>query len=521
MALTQADKVRIAAHYAPILYFHPDEQFYPIRPEHYLWSAALWRSMPSDKKEDWGEPPPGWPRRPIIPRLGISVDPAEDVQGSADPDNDGVNEFYLGHVGPDGVPIFITSHETTDRWLDSSGWADSQEVTEHSQNARCNPAGAVQKWQETPGQFARTFSDWYYAEVLEATDLQRMLLQIGEVDGKAIGDIIRDMLGEVWIVWYYFLYPIHEEYLRRCEQVFEPDEKRGDYEGDWNAVAVVIKKPAVLPWDHGGSFESPLYVGYGVRLRGLGKDFAPSLFKQGMLIRPWSQTPRIGDHPRVFVARGYHNNYSEAGDHDPADSSLLGIPLPQIVCDLTEEVDEAANSVQETLDDIGETIKDIMITEAKIVAGAAGGFGLGGFVGSALGAMAGAALGIFEALSSSNTDDVPGEEVRKELEREPGPPDKRYGLVLTPDGVDPLFHDPDPAKNETATAVRTWNGTDSQRLVDRDRQIWWPRERGYKGKWGVRVVNDPNRRRSGIEFPDFQRALLNDLGLHLAKTTGP
>jgi hypothetical protein len=257
-----------------------------------------------------------------------------------------------------------------------------------------------------------------------------------------------------------------------------------------------------------------------VRLRGLGQDFQPDLFKQGMIVRSWNQTPKIGNHARVYVAKGYHNNYSEPGDHDPAGAELLGIPLPQIVCELTEELDEQVNGVKETLDDIGETVKDVAITIAKVAAGAAVGGGLFGPLGAMAGALGGAIAGIVEAVSSSNTDDVPAEEIRKELEREPGPPDKRYGLVLKPEDVgDPLIHDSDPAKNETAAAIRVWNGKPEERVIDRDTQTWWPGESGFNGRWGVRVENDPNNRRSGIPVPDFRRALLNDLGIHLAKTS--
>ena len=39
------------------------------------------------------------------------------------------------------------------------------------------------------------------------------------------------------IIWYYFLYPGHEEFLRRCEAFFDK-KSDGDYEGDWNAVGV-------------------------------------------------------------------------------------------------------------------------------------------------------------------------------------------------------------------------------------------------------------------------------------------
>lgn len=517
MALTPAQKMAIAAHYAPILYFHPDERFFPIRPEYYIQRAALWRGHPdTDKKGDWGEGGPGFPRRPRIPHSGISLDPSHDIEGTADPDRDGVNEWYLGHRHRDGTQPYLRSDEV---WLDSSGWQDSSEVTDSSINNRCNPDAAHAKWQEPSNAIARTFSDWYNAEVEETSDLQRLLISLGEIDGKSVEIIMRELLGEIWIAWYYFLYPIHEEYLRRCEQIFEDAEKRGDYEGDWNAIAVVIRRPAILPWEQGGAFDQPLYIGYGVRLRGIAEDISPNLFTQGMVVRRWDDAPHIGTHPRIFVAKGYHNNYWRGGDHSPPDPKILNIAVGKISCEISEEIDEGVNSIIEALEDVAETSKDIIVTVAKIVAGGGIGFDLFGPPGALIGAAAGAIAGIAEALSTSNTDDVPSEEVRQELEKEPAPPVGRYGLVLKPSEVaDPLFHDPahrdDPEKDETAVTIRAWNGTDLQRLVDGSQQVWW----SYNGRWGVRVQNDPNNRRSGIQFPKFKAALLNNIAVHLQET---
>jgi hypothetical protein len=523
MALTQQQRIALAQAYAPILYFHPDEQFVPLRPEAYLNAAALWEGKTeghpaTDQKKDWGIGGPGFPRRPTVPHRGLSVDPAHDVQGASDPDGDGVNEFYLGHTHPDGTLFFLESNSDREVWLDSSGWADGQDVTDTSANDRCNKDGAVDKWREQG--LARVYSDWYYAEVQELSDMERILATFEGFAGKALDQIIREALGEVWIVWYYFLYPIHEEYLRRCEQVMDSDAHRGDYEGDWNAVGVVVQRPAVLPWDPGGTLPQPIHVAYGVRLRGIAEDVMPSLFKQGMIVRDWpGETPHIPQttHPRVFVTKGYHNNYPAAGDHNPAEAELLVIPIGKLTCDVTEEIDEQVNDFKETLEDIGETAKDIGITIAKSLAGAAIGAGILGPVGAGIGALAGGVAGLIEGLATSNTDDLPSEEVREALEREPGPPPGRYGLVLSPDGVDPLLPAPPgqpPAAAETAVEVRNWLGSDADRLVDRSRQIWWQ----YEGRWGVRCQNDPNDRRSGMTFPDFKRVLLNDLAVHLAKT---
>lgn len=518
MALTPEQRQQIAATYAPIFIFHPDERFAPVRPEIYLQESALWEATPpSDKKSDWGLDGPNFPRRPTIPKRGISLDPAHDLEGSADPDGDGVNEWYLGHRLPDQPAPYLVSNEERGLWLDSAGWADSQDVTDTSLNRICNTDEAARRWRDD--QPFRGALDWYYAEVQELDDVSRLLIAIEGLGGADIERIVREVLGDIWVVWYYVLYPIHTEYLRRCEQVFA-DGTRGDYEGDWNAVGVVIKRPAVLPWEAGGQFEPPSHVAYGARLRGLAKDVFPDLAKQGMIVRSWNDVSRKGNHPRVFVAQGYHNNYSVPGDHSPTELNLLGIPIDKITCELTEEVDEAVGDAKETLDDVAEVVKDVAIVLAKVVAGTAVGSWFPG-VGTAIGAAAGLIAGIAEALSSSNTDERIPEDVRDQLEREPGPPKDRFGLVLKPaDVADPLIQDPaHPTPDESAVTIRTWAGTDGERMVDRDRQIWWPGANGYNGRWGVRCTDDPNDRRGGITFPDFRRTLLNDLATHLAKSS--
>jgi hypothetical protein len=520
MALTPQQQAQIAATYAPILILHPDEAFYPIRPEKYLQTSALWQSTPaSDRKADWGLPPPGFPRLPTIPKFGISLNPAEDTEGTADPDHDGVNEWYLGHKAPDGTHPYLTSTESSELFLENAGWSSGDAVTDSSDNSRCNPDGAKQVWEPQPGGIFQV-EPWHHAEVQETSDIERVLIAMGESDGKPIGTIIEQLLGEIWIVWYYFLYPVHTEYLRRCEQVFEGG-TRGDFEGDWSAVAVVIQKPTVLPWDQSGSFPAPQFVGYGVRIRGLAKDVAPSLFKLGMIIQPWDTTSRIGLHPRIFVTQGYHNNNFVPGDRDPFEQEFLGTNLAELTCEATEAGDEFVRKLEGIARDIGHTVVDIAVTIAKVYAGASAGFGLLGPAGVVIGALAGAAAGIAEALSSSSTDDVPDKDTRQLLEREPGPPATgSYGRVIKPDDVaDPLTHEP--TRPEIASQTLVWAGSPAERLVDRANQIWWPGDSnrpGFDGRWGVRCENDPLDRRSGIPFPDFRRALLNDLALHLAAT---
>ena len=99
--------------------------------------------------------------------------------------------------------------------------------------------------------------------------------------------LLKGQFGDVWIIWYYFLYPGHEEFLRRCEAFFDT-KSDGDYEGDWNAIGVLVKRPGTLPWETPTpTFPTPSRVGYGIRLRGLAKEVSPTMFQQAMTIHDW------------------------------------------------------------------------------------------------------------------------------------------------------------------------------------------------------------------------------------------
>lgn len=530
MALTTQQKVQIISTYSPILYFHPEERYGPIKPGDYVESSALWQGPPTDDKARWGQTVPGtWPRRPTIPKGGLRVDPAGDTEGATDVDGNGVNDWYFGHA-QDGSQPYLISNDDRESWLDSSGWQSAQDVTAESDNRLCNKVDAQAKWTETPGAFSRTFSDWYHAEVVEWDDLQRLLFAFAEFNGDPPAEYLLKVFGnKLTLVVYYFLYPIHEEYLKRCEQVIDPS-TRGDYEGDWNAVAILINEDAAFPWDGAADPPAPLYIGFGMTLRGVMEELSSAeMFRNTFRVLPWTQVTKMGappTHPRVFVTRGYHNNWSTWGDHDPAEVGFATLNVGKLSCGALNTFDDVKSDVEEAIEDVGEFFEDVGIAVTKIVAGSALGFSLGGGPGSALGALAGLVGGILEALSSSGTDDKPDDAAWDSLEREPGSDPENFGLVLKPASVaNPLKPTIDgrPGAQEVAAQIRDWNGADGDHLVDRSTQVWWPTEgsrQGYDGRWGVRCTDDPNARRTGIKFPPFKTLFLNQLAMNLAKPQG-
>ena len=150
--------------------------------------------------------------------------------------------------------------------------------------------------------------------------------------------------------------------------------------------------------------------------------------------------------------------------------------------------------------DLKEDAKDIAVTVVKMLAGAEIGAGFGPF-GAIAGAVGGFLAGFAEG-SASSADHQPSADNWRQREEEHGPPAGNYGVVITPPEVpQPLeTTNKDPTKNEIAASLIQWPGLTQDKLVDRANQLWWGGDeqfRGYQGRWGVRVQNDPNLRRSG------------------------
>lgn len=518
MALTAQQRISLIRAYAPIVFLHPQEQFVPIRPDVYLKHSSLWRGNGTGEKAGWGlgRPNfPNFPRNPLIPRDGISLNPGEDVEGASDPDGDGVNEYFLGHLDTQtGIRPYLRSVEGEQLWLDCGGWNDGDAVTDTSGNEACNLDLLSKRFGPDSTLLATRFT--YFGEVMELDETERIMVTLNSGPATA-SNLIRGALGDCWLIWYYLFYPAHEEFLRRCEAFFDK-KSDGDYEGDWQAVGVIVRKPATFPWEvPSAPFPAPDRVAYGVRLRGLAEDIADDEhMKQGMTMAEWKNVEHHGNHPRVYVSRGYHNSYVAPGEQVPRDPTLLGIAVGKLACGVGEGASQIGDDVKDALSDAGNTVEDVAITLAKVLAGAAigGSFGL-----PLVGAIGGLAAGLIEAASSSADHEPTADDWRKN-ELEHGPVRAQYGIVITPAEVpQPLKQDPahvdDPDKHEVATQIVHWVGDDKSILVDRATQLWWPPN--YEGRWGVQVQKDPMQRRSGITFPDFRRATLRELLESLTK----
>lgn len=521
MDLTPEQKRRLIETYEPILYFHKDERWTPVKPEAYVESSALYCTQPADKnsrhdKENWGacQRDQTFPRKPLIPRDGISVSSAEDVEGASDPDGDGVNEFYLGHQSADGFRPYAVSNDDRMVWFENAGWADNQEVTNDSLNQETDVDNALNRWRNEAKLSDAT--DTYYAEVEDMERLQSLLDDINSADGIDLRDIVKTFTGgDSVVIWYYFLYPVHEENFGGCKD--DPDQPgHGNYQGDWNAVAVLLPDIRLTHFRDEGSigwepFPEPEWIGYGQRTRGLAD--IPFLEQQTLAMANWAEgeVRRVGLHPKVYVGSGSHNNYSNPGDHTPYQQDLLAS-----ACGAADDVTEALEDKIDELEDKVEHTKTVVVTVAKIAAGAGIG-ALFGPIGAAIGAGIGAiAAGIEAAVGASGGDSGGGSDpVDPDFTPDASAPENDYGLVLIPQSIAAGF--PDQA---SATEVRPWKFSVNDKLVIREEQIWWPPEketRGYSGRWGAMCQVDPRDKRSGMPFPDFRRKFFIDFARHLSE----
>ena len=507
MAPTPEQAKELIKRYEPILYMHPDEAFVPVNPKVYVENSALWHSQPSsDNKLDWGNRVSAgdFPRSPLIPKTGISVNPSDD--GSSDTDGDGVKETYLGQR-KDGRLPYLYSDRERELFFDFAGWSDTQVVDATTLNKAPNRERAISRYENEP--LLKESRFWYYAEVDNLETLTNMIALVNQSKGVDLGVIWDYLTSTAHIIWYYFFYPYHEEVTRHCGDSIGAATD-ASYEGDWAAVAVIVRDP------FGSAVEEPEYVGFSRRLRGLPEGVMEKLpsveefikgLSQLMDVNRWSVTARQGRHIKVYVARRSHNNYKVEMPKDPPGSSVTNFGC-ETTAKVTEEVEKKLDELNETMD----TVKDTAIAVGKMAAGCGIGALFGGWLGCGIGAVVGGIAGLIEgAVNDSDGSSAPVDDrANQESERDYPPDVDKYGTVISP--ADLLAALPEqPPKSKQITP---WAGKPEEKLVDRAQQIWWPGkgdQAGYNGRWGVRVQEDPLDRRSGITFPKFKQAFLMGL----------
>jgi hypothetical protein len=111
---------------------------------------------------------------------------------------------------------------------------------------------------------------------------------------------------------------------------------------------------------------------------------------------------------------------------------------------------------------------------------------------------------------------------------EPGPqtdqtagPGTGFGKIIRPNGLKFSEASSSPALVDWNVDPRTApDGRSYDLAIDRSTQAWWaPRteNRGFSGRWGPRVTNDPNNRRCGMKCPDFLIMFLEAIAIQMVK----
>jgi hypothetical protein len=476
----------VAQRFEPILLFHPDENFFPIDPKFYLERCALWRSEPpSHDKNNWGElPHTTFPRKPQLAKGTLAaLEDERDVSPGG--------KTWIGFTDSNGKSPFLVVPEqeterplSEDRFLQLTGWepfvSPPDEVTATSNNRHPTLGANFYNGALQGGH------PWYYAEYLSN---QQLIAQFKDTKpnglnlSKAVIDNPKLSLPKLLI--YHFFYALHEEPLRGCEEAGE-GQTFATFAGEWTSVAILLN-----------SANEPLHIGLTSRNVGAPTSIPTLEDRIGMIVRPWKDVNRVGEHPKIFVSRGTHSNYLKTGPHALKPFTPGDIDLNQGTCAQIETLDDVIPGGEGTPATEG-TDADWVLIFIKM-------FGT-----------LGAHMEWAEeegAFAKFGTLAVPAIDPNRQPQDDTGGP--LFGLILRPAG---LF------VPEQAAAQRTENWqtkmpepTDKPRydfIVDRDKQLWWPprgASRGYAGRWGPRVTNDPKRRRSGMRCPPFALLFLEGI----------
>jgi hypothetical protein len=377
------------------------------------------------------------------------------------------------------------------------------DVTDKTSNVAANLA-AVRNMAD--GNKFAPFRARYAVEIVETSALERVVLAIGR--GVDFTALLRSVVSAPRLILYYFFYPGHEQELLGCEIAVGAG-RDANFSGDWGCVAVLMDGDA------------PAWIGHTTHNAGLVEAVVDST-RMGMLVSPWREALRDGQHPFVFVSKGTHGHYLTAGDKNRPSFSPGGTDVSKTSCGAVEDAYkaylEAIKAANEAFD-LADTATDALVSLAKIVAGAA------------VAGPGGALVGVFASLAEAIASDPTSLDVPRPLPAAP-PVDQLpartgpnatavVGRAIVPEG---MVLPPD------IQAIETLQWASREIMVDnrvypfvvlRREQPWWPAsesqdEAGYEGRWGTRVQADKMGRRCGMQFPDFRAMFFREFFLTLS-----
>jgi len=476
------EAVALIKQFEPVMLFHPNETFFPIDPTFYLDRCALWRAKPHVRnfnpgggtadKEDWGEPPAGFNRKPQIAKGGLAALQKEVVGGKK----------WIGEVEVGQSPFLVIPEPMTerplseDRFLQLTGWEPfigaPNEVTATSTNRQPTLGPS------TYNSVLQGGRSWYFGEYFTN---QQLLSQFGSQTPNGL-DIFRAVINNARLnaprlLVYHFFYALHDESLRGCDAA--GGQTFATFAGEWTSVAILIDSTA-----------TPLFIGLTSRNVGDPSSISGGENRVGMTIHPWKQVDAIGAHPKIFVSLGTHGNYLSPGPHPLTPFTPGDIDLSQGTCGEIEDLDDVISTGP-----TGEAIGEDAISHDVV------------YVVGAINLIIGLLLAWIDTITAGTQTITYAVDPDRKPQDETGGGSLGFGLILRP----PELFVPEQAAAQRLEdwATKMPGDADNPRfdfVVDRDTQLWWaPRgkSRGYAGRWGPRVTNDPKERRSGMRCPPF------------------
>ena len=502
------DAAALAKAFEPILLFHKDERFFPIDPKWYLERCALWKSdRPFDDKTKWNQPPV------LAKGLVAAANGAKEIAGG---------KTWLGTPGGAfGIEAATAVEQRPadqEFFLEFAGWEPVSNPavtpTTNNRHAALNPAEYLAPLQGS--------QPWYYVEYLDNADLLAYTDNPNiKANGLNLFSIVASnpKLNAPRVILYHLLYPLHQETLEGCEDAGE-GRLFGSYAGEWACVAVVIDATG-----------KPLFIGLTSR-----NTAAPALHidqeqRVGMTIMPWSDVQTVSDaagaHPKIFVSLDTHGHYLTSGPKTLTPFTPGGLDIARMSCGQVETLDDLISGdtvISPGTPAIPEEDANAFVITLKILLSVATlGIGTKWIAGDW--ATAEGAWGNFRG---DGTPEILASPHGQATDVTGGP---SFGRILRPKGLAL----PEAAQ---ATSVEDWNvraffapapdGRAYGFVVDRFAQVWWaprpePRPakadlknpKGFGGRWGPRVTNDPHARRAGMKCPDFALLLLEALATNL------
>ncbi|BDX31362.1 hypothetical protein TUM20985_19090 [Mycobacterium antarcticum] len=470
--------------FEPVLFCHPDEPFFPVDAKRFVEHAALWSSQSAfDDKENWGgNPGDPFPRAPLAgPGLAAT---------------DGEPGARLS------TPSFLLDGERDQRFLELGGWKDKN--GQHEPDVTTSSADVYADRNEIAARYSADLElaasrFWYHAEVFDPDRLVRLAARVNAPD---LGKVLARFKNPI-LLCYYLFFPAHEQSLNvvSCQNV-EATEALCRA-GDWQCIAILLdgdgKLPSAMPrfFGHTGARPSPVLINGTWTYRPYEFD-ADGLTV--MKVEGWrpetgmtaGQPEVVGEHPRLYVARGSHGLYTTPGSHILEPFQNGERPTH---CGLYDTASVTPDADSDFAEDAGAFI-------AKIVAGwSLGPWGLvAGVVSAAVEGLIPEPSG-FDGVATGD-----GAEPDVAPAAGDGKTIRPAGLAIADGGGD--VHDWAARQNLSV------NGRRYDFIVDRATQVWWPSdggETGFRGRWGQQVTSDPLGRRSGPRFPDYVTMFLKAL----------